>query len=92
MHMHVNLSVCQSQEMTGTSDPTLFNEKFEAKKALQNDVARVASSSSVPPQAAKPAAGILIPVHFHVLRSGPTPAQGDVPDAVIAAQIKVKFW
>lgn len=40
--------------------------------------------------AALPAAGVIVSVYFHVLRSGPAVDQGNIPDSTVAAQIQVK--
>jgi hypothetical protein len=39
--------------------------------------------------AARPNGSVNVPVYFHVIRSGATPAQGDVPQDQILAQIQV---
>src|SRR4051812_29289563 len=36
-----------------------------------------------------PAGGVVIPVYFHVINKGPSLAEGNVPDSMIAAQLQV---
>lgn len=73
------------QDMTGTTDPDLFSERNAAQLTYAfGSEATARSGASI-----APAAGIVIPVHVHILRSGYKPKQGNVPASVIASQIKV---
>lgn len=74
----------------GTTDPLLFSKRVAAQQtyAVGSEATTLMENSRIRASVA-PATGIVIPVNFHVLRSGYAVKQGNVPDSVIASQIKV---
>lgn len=64
------------------AEPT--REQMEAARAAVDDYLRMfGRSSDAPP------ANVIIPVRWHVIRSGGTGSSGDIPDSMIQAQISV---
>lgn len=74
------------QVLTGTTDPVIFNERIAAQRLVGTNASSTSRSAAA---AALPAMGLVVPVYFHVLRSGIAVSQGNIPDSTVAAQVQV---
>lgn len=73
--------------LVGTTNQTLAAERLASSNTEESST--TTSNARTAAAAAKPATGINVKVYFHVLNSGSTVGDGNIPDSTVTNQIQV---